>query len=292
MVLIHGVMIHAGDRAGNRENHSIATGPVSATIDSMNAGTWSPEQYLKFKRERTQPSRDLVARIALDSPRRVIDVGCGPGNSTEVLRQRWPGAEITGLDSSAEMIADARSALPEGLWVQADAATFEPEARYDLVFSNAALQWIPDHETLIPRLLEWINDDGVLAMQLPANHGSPIHRALLDTAASEPFAEVCAGCGSLLEYRTPGFYYDLLAARARRVEMWESIYYHEMPDHSSLIEWYKSTGMKPYLARLSDDASRSEFEAAVLERVRPGYPLQQNGRLLYPFRRLFVIAYL
>ena len=257
----------------------------------MSEDRWNPDQYLRFKAERTLPSRDLVARIAIDSPRKVIDVGCGPGNSTAVLRSRWPNAVITGLDSSVEMIADARAGFPDGDWIQADATTFEPDSLFDVVFSNAALQWIPGHKELIPRIGLMVGAGGALAVQLPANRNSAIHRALLETAALPAFAEFCAGCEHLLEYHDPGFYYDLLAVEFPRVDMWETVYFHEMPDHQSLIEWYKGTGMKPFLARLPDNDARGVFEAEVLGRARPGYPLQGNGRLLYPFRRLFFVAH-
>lgn len=257
----------------------------------MSEDKWNPDQYLKFKEERTQPSRDLAGRIRIDSPRTILDVGCGPGNSTAVLRERWPSAEIAGLDSSAEMINDARTRWPNGIWILSDAATYQPTVPYDVVFSNAALQWIPSHDELIPQIAQMVAAGGAFAVQLPANSGSPLHRALHETAASPAYSDLCSGCRNSLVYHRPEFYYDLLTSEFPRVDMWESIYYHEMANHQSLVEWYKGTGMKPFLASLPDDATRAWFETEVLARARPGYPVQANGRLLYPFRRLFFVAY-
>ena len=234
---------------------------------------------------------DLVHRIALEAPATIIDVGCGPGNSTEVLRRRWPAAHVTGLDNSEPMIREAQRAYPLGTWVLGDAAHMDAAQRYDLVFSNAVLQWVPNHAQLIPDLLARVAPRGALAVQVPANWGSPLHQALLAAAAAEPFDAHVAGCRDLLAYHEPAFYYDLLAPRSTRLALWETTYYHELADHRGLIEWYKGSGMRPYLQALPDDALRQAFEAAVLERAQPGYPLQSNGKVLYPFRRVFFVAY-
>ncbi len=256
--------------------------------------SWDPGQYLKFRDERTRPSIDLAARLDLAAPATILDVGCGPGNSTEVLHERWPSARITGLDSSPEMIARAGAAHDWGEWVCADAARFAeggPRERWDLVFSNATLQWIPDHERLVPRLFGLVERGGALAVQVPANFGSPLHQALVRTADDPRWRRFTAGCASRLVYHGPSFYYGLLCGPAERLEVWETSYHHALADHRALVEWYKGTGMRPCLERLPDDASRRGFEDAVLEGCRAAYPPQPDGRIIYPFPRLFFIAY-
>lgn len=256
--------------------------------------TWDPGQYLKFRDERTRPSIDLASRIQLASPAAILDVGCGPGNSTEVLHQRWPTARVTGLDSSEEMIAKARSSHDWGAWIRADAASLAGTAEgtsWDLVFSNATLQWIPDHERLVPALFGLVRPGGALAVQVPANAGSPLHRSLVRTAEDARWSRFTSGCASRLVYHEPSFYYELLCGIAERIDLWETVYYHAMHDHQALIEWYKGTGMRPCLERLRDEPSRQAFETAVLEGCRTEYPVQPNGRVIYPFRRLFFIAY-
>jgi trans-aconitate 2-methyltransferase len=153
------------------------------------------------------------------------------------------------------------------------------------------LQWIPDHEHLVPRLFGLVKPGGALAVQVPANAGSPLHRSLLRTADDPRWRRFTAGCASRLVYHVPPFYSSLLCGPAEHVEVWETIYHHELPDHRALVEWYKGTGMRPCLERLPDETSRGAFEDAVLEGCRADYPVQPNGRVIYPFRRLFFIAY-
>lgn len=252
---------------------------------------WDPNLYLKFADERTQPAIDLAARVALEAPRRIIDIGCGPGNSTAVLRRRWPLAKVTGLDSSAEMIERARRDSPDQEWICEDAARFTADKAYDLVYSNATLQWIPDHDDLIRRLWDGVANGGALAVQVPANQASPLHRALLAVAESKPFRTHLDGARRLFTYRPAGFYYDLLAPNARRYQTWTTEYLHVMQSHQDLMTWYRGTGMRPFLQALADDAERDAFESAVLREARNGYPLQSDGKLLFAFRRLFFVAY-
>jgi trans-aconitate 2-methyltransferase len=252
---------------------------------------WNPEAYLRFADERTQPSYDLAARIEIAHPTRVIDIGCGPGNSTRVLSGRWPGAQIVGLDSSLEMIAKARQTYPRESWILADAADWRSEERYDVVFSNAALQWIPDHSTLLPRLFALLNDGGALAVQVPQNYGSPLYKAVVTVAGRAGWRAATAGCDELLTYHDAAFYYDRLSALAGRVCMWFTTYFHVMAGHQDLIAWYASTGMRPYLERLAGDEERSVFQGQVLEECRAQYPRQQDGKILFPFARLFFVAY-
>jgi trans-aconitate 2-methyltransferase len=221
---------------------------------------WNPGQYLKFGAERTRPSLDLCARIP-GSPGRILDLGCGPGNSTAVLRERWPEAELAGLDSSAEMIAQARASHPAGSWILAGAESYVPPQALDLVFSNAVLQWLPDHPRLLPRLMGWLAPGGCLAVQMPA-----------------------------MSFHEASFYYDLLAPTAQ-VDLWETVYHHPMASHQALIEWYEGTGMRPYLERLPDDAARAAFKAELLEECRGEYPVMADGKVVMPFKRLFFLAW-
>ena len=253
-------------------------------------GKWDPDSYLKFEDERTQPSHDLVSRIDLVRPASIIDIGCGPGNSTMVLRQRWPLSRIIGLDLSPEMIAKAKETYPRENWLMADAAGWECDERFDVVFSNATLQWIPNHEFLIRKLWNLMNISGALAVQVPANTDSPLYQAVSTVSRRNEWKEALSGCGELFTYHDPEFYYDLLSADAKRVYVWRTTYYHLMADHQGLIDWYASTGMRPYLERLAD-SQRHSFREQVLEKIRGRFPRRQDGKILFPFRRLFFIAY-
>ena len=250
---------------------------------------WNPELYLKFDAERTQPSRDLVARIRLERPRRIVDVGCGPGNSTAVLRERFAEAAIVGLDCSEEMIRMAREQYPGGTWICADAAKHEYRGGLDVIFSNAVLQWIPEQESLIDLLVANLAPHGILAVQVPANRQSPLHQATMAVAA-EMWPQETEGCGELLSYREPDFYYDLLTAHGLGIDIWETTYIHVLDSHRDLIAWYKSTGMKIFLNALASPADQERFADLVLERVTPLYRRAADGKVLFPFRRIFFTA--
>jgi trans-aconitate 2-methyltransferase len=253
--------------------------------------SWNPDLYLQFKEERTQPARDLSARIVVEKPKDIVDLGCGPGNSTQVLRDRWPGANILGVDYSYEMIEKANTSCPNGQWLRADLRDWNPEDSWNIVFSNATLQWIPDHRRLIPRVFSLVRPTGVLAVQLPANQDAPLHRALLEVARRNEWKDLTSGCKDLITYHEPGFYYDILSALSPRVFLWKTAYYHVLQNHQGLIEWYSSTGMKTYLDRLPEEKQKVSFRRQVLEACRASYPVQKDGRILYPFERLFFLAY-
>ena len=246
--------------------------------------SWSPSQYLKFSEERTRPCRDLAARVDLAAPHRIIDLGCGPGNSTEVLAERWPAAELTGLDSSADMIAKASAAHPEWTWVAGDIAQWAAGGHhYDLAFSNAALQWVPDHAALFPRLLASAD---VLAVQVPGNWDGPAHRVMREVARRYPLD------GRVREWFThdAAFYYDVLAPHAGRLDLWETEYIHVMDSAEAIVEWYKGTGMRPFLEALDSDADRARFTADYLATIRAAFPARPDGKVLFPFRRIFIVA--
>jgi trans-aconitate 2-methyltransferase len=251
---------------------------------------WNPDQYLKFDTERTQPCRDLVSRIMLRDVHRAIDLGCGPGNSTQVLRDRWPNSDITGLDNSNEMLAAAREAQPQGRWIHGDIGQWAGEAgeRFDLVFSNAAVHWVPDHQSVFPRLLA--RTGAALAVQMPGNLNGPVHRILREISSTTEWRSLL---GSVKNWQAhePEFYYDVLSPLASHVDIWTTEYIHVMKSAEAIIEWYKGTGLRPYLDALKSQTDREKFLAEVLERVRAVYPVRGNGHVLFPFRRVFVIAY-
>jgi trans-aconitate 2-methyltransferase len=252
---------------------------------------WDPESYLRFANERTQPSIDLVSRIRLESPRAVIDIGCGPGNSTQALRRRWPKCDILGLDYSEAMIAKARLDYPNERWMVGDAAKFDAKERYDLVFSNATLQWIPRHEELLPRLFSGAAKGGALAAQIPMFRSMPINIAIETVAGRSEWRQYTASCAGQFTYHDAGFYYGILAGLSEKVDLWETSYVHVLDSYEALIDFCRSTALKPYLERLPSDEARERFEDELLAECKRRYSLQGNGKLLFPFDRLFIMAY-
>jgi trans-aconitate 2-methyltransferase len=251
---------------------------------------WNPSLYLKFQAERTQPSIDLVSRIRLENPMDIIDLGCGPGNSTEILFKRWPKAKVAGLDSSEKMIEQARKDYPGYEWIHADASSYKPGKKFDLVFSNAALQWIPDHQKLIPGIFSWLNPGGILAVQVPANKESPLHIALVKVSRSKRWHDYTRDCAAYIVYHPAEIYYEILSPLSQNFDIWETTYCHILESHKALIEWYRSTGMKTYLEKLPDDKARTDFENEVLSEAVSAYPTQSDNKVIYPFRRLFYMA--
>ncbi len=249
---------------------------------------WDVGQYLRFAGERTRPAVDLVARIELEAPRRIVDLGCGPGNSTAILRARWPDAEITGIDTSAGLLERARSDHAGITFEEGDIANWRPALPYDLVFSNAAVQWVGDHERLIPHLLAGVAPGGCLAVQMPRNHDFQTHALMRQVAAEGPWASRLAGARAPSPVKTPEFYYDLLATRAR-VVIWETDYIQIMPNVAAIIDWLRGTGLGPFLARLDVDEQKPFLDryAALLAEA---YPPRSDGRIMLPYPRLFFIA--
>lgn len=253
--------------------------------------SWNPGEYMRFGDERTRPSVDLAARIAIDSPARVIDLGCGPGNSTRVLRARWPQAQIIGLDSSSDMIEAARADEPDQEWVVADIEGWSAGEPFDVMFSNAALQWVPDHGPLVERLLENVTHGGALAFQIPSAAYATVRTLIHDVALGGPWASRMAGPLGALTMEAPGFYYDHLAPLSRSVDIWETEYFHVMDSAPAIVDWIASTGLRPFLAVLESESEQEAFLADLHARVARAYPRQRDGRVLFPFKRTFVVAY-
>lgn len=252
---------------------------------------WDAELYLKYGSERTQPVRDLLHRIRLTNPARIIDLGCGPGNSTEELRRRWPGSTIVGLDNSAEMIGKAREAFPEGQWEVGDAAAWRAAEPFDLVFSNAMLHWLPDHARLCRHLLEQVAAGGALAVQAPAHYDSPLHREILEVSRDPAWDGRLGAARGALTNHPPAFYYDVLQPHSSLVDVWETTYYHVLAGPEAVLEWFRGTGLRPFLEALGSNEERQRFEGLLLERYAASYPRRPDGKILFPFRRLFFISY-
>lgn len=251
---------------------------------------WSPSQYLKFADERSRPARDLLAAVPLTEIRRAVDIGCGPGNSTELLVQRFPKAEIVGLDSSQEMLAAARQRLPNVGFVEADAATWTPQEPVDLLYANATFQWVPDHRGALRRLFAALPAGGVLAVQMPDNVATePSHTLMRAVAADGPWAAKFAEPIGREAIGTPADYYNLLHAQAARIDVWHTLYNHPLAGAAAIVEMVRSTGLRPYLARLDAD-EQPEFLARYTAKLTEAYPLLADGRVLFRFPRLFIVA--
>ena len=250
---------------------------------------WNPDLYRRFEDERTRPARELLARVPLDSPRRVVDLGCGPGNSTELLVERFPAAEVIGIDNSAAMLESARERLPGCHFELADIAAWAPAEAPDLIYANASLQWVGDHEHLLPRLLRLLAPGGVLAVQMPDNRDEATHRAMRELAAHPLYAPLI-GDGQKLRTELLGLagYYDLLAPLGD-VDLWRTAYQHPMASPARIVEWVRGTGLKPFVDRLSP-ALQASYLAEYERRVDEAYPARTDGKRLLAFPRMFIVA--
>lgn len=249
---------------------------------------WSPALYTRFEDERTRPARDLLAQVPLAAARRVVDMGCGPGNSTELLAERYPAAELVGLDSSPAMLEDARKRLPKAQFELADAITWTPAPGVDLVFANAIYQWVPQHMAVLPKILAALGEGACLAVQMPDNLAEPTHQLMREVAADGPWVARLAGAARS-PLPPPRLYYDALKPFARNVEIWHSIYNHVLADAPAIVEWVKSTGLRPFLDPLSPE-ERTEFVARYTAKIAAAFPPTADGKLLLRFPRLFIVA--
>ena len=249
---------------------------------------WEPDRYLQFADERLRPAQDLLARVPLAAPARVADLGCGPGNVTALLAQRWPRAELIGIDASAAMLDRARRALPEARFEQADIRHWTPAEAPDLIFSNAALHWLDDHPALFPRLLSLLAPGGVLAVQMPGNFDAPSHHLIRELAASPAWADRLAGArmGAVLEMPD---YHRFLAPHCARLNLWETIYWQPLSGPAPVLDWLRGTTLLPYLAALSTD-DQACLLAELAPRLAEAYPPDASGTTLFPFRRIFLVA--
>jgi trans-aconitate 2-methyltransferase len=245
---------------------------------------WSAHQYLKFEDERTRPPRDLLAQVPLNAPRRVADLGCGPGNSTELLVDRFPGAEVVGVDSSPDMLRQARERLPRCTFVEGDLSNWMPGQATELLFGNAVFQWVPDHPNVLARLLQALPPGGVLAVQMPDNTREPAHVLMDKVAASGPWSGKIAN-----DLPRPEDYYDRLRPLCRHLDIWHTHYQHVMANHLGVVEWFKGSALRPFLAPL-DAREREAFTAKYADEIALAYPARYDGKVLLKFPRLFIVA--
>jgi trans-aconitate 2-methyltransferase len=253
--------------------------------------SWSAKQYTSFEKERTRPVRDLLSAVETAGVKRAIDLGCGPGNSTEVLVERFPAAAVGGLDSSPDMIEAARKRLPGLRFDLGSILAWDDEGPFDVILANAVLQWLPDHGVLMPRLVSKLAQGGTLAVQMPDNLEEPAHRLMRQMAASRPWAEKLAAAASARAPRLgPAWYYSMLRPHVSRVDVWITTYHHVLTGGTdAVVEWFKGSGLRPFLAPLdSEETARflAEYRAQMVE----AYPPIADGSVLLPFPRLFIVA--
>jgi trans-aconitate 2-methyltransferase len=250
--------------------------------------SWDPEVYMKFAGERTRPAAELLARVPLSAPERVIDLGCGPGNSTAILAARWPQANIEGLESSPEMIAKARSSGVRATFTEGNVETWKPAAPYNVVFSNATLHWIAKHEVLLPRLMSYVAEGGALAFQVPRNFHEASHVLMREVANNGPWAERLKNARQV-NVHAPSFYYDVLAPLSKSVDIWETEYLHVLDGEDPVLGWVSGTGLRPFVQPLGE-TEREYFIAEYRHLLREAYPRREDGKTLFPFKRLFAVA--
>jgi trans-aconitate 2-methyltransferase len=252
--------------------------------------SWSANQYTKFEDERTRPVRDLLANIPTAEVRSAVDIGCGPGNSTELLHARFPGAAVTGLDSSPDMIAAARKRLPGISFELADISVWREPGPFDVILANAVLQWVPDHARLLPALVARLAPGGTLAVQIPDNAEEPAHRLMNAIAADGPWAAKFAKSEIRFHRHGANWYYGELRPRVARIDIWRTIYHHALAGGAgAVVEWFKGSGLRPFLDPLDED-ERAEFLARYQDGIAAAYPACPDGTVLLPFPRLFIVA--
>ena len=253
---------------------------------------WNPEQYEKFIKDRTQPAIDLANRLEVKEVKRILDLGCGTGNSTRILKDRFSDAMVFGADNSDEMLAKAKKTHPDIEFIHLDVGgdlseVRDMDERFDIVFSNACIQWIPNHKILLPKLMSLIKHGGVLAVQIPIQSEHPVHIIMKELVITSKWKDKL----SQRNYNnlSTSEYYDVLSGISDDFEMWETIYCHRMPNYESIIEWYKGTGLRPYLEQLSE-TDAEDFVSDVYRELKNRYKIQSNGEIMFRFPRLFFIA--
>ncbi len=252
--------------------------------------SWSAEQYSKFESERNRPVLDLLAHIPTNDVNTASDIGCGPGNSTELLRDKYPLAQITGMDSSADMIDAARKRLPDIQFELADISTWKEDGPFDIILANAALQWVPDHGNLFPALINKLSKGGSLAVQMPDNFDEPSHRLMREVAANDLWKDKLASASKRVARETADWYFKKLRDTVSKLDIWRTTYYHPLSGGAdAIVEWFKGTGLQPYLNPLSEN-ERAEFIKQYKDAVAKVYTVYADGTVLLPFPRLFIIA--
>ncbi|MBL6937569.1 MAG: trans-aconitate 2-methyltransferase [Alphaproteobacteria bacterium] len=249
---------------------------------------WNPQTYLAFADERTRPAGELLARIPDEHPARVIDLGCGPGNSTALLAHRWPRAHLEGLDSSPQMLEQAHKSGVTAHWIEGDVAAWRAHEPYDVIYSNATYQWVGDHEHLLPRLMGFVKSGGTFAFQVPHNMDAPSHALMREVAAQGPWAGKLANVREIAVLKAEA-YYDVMRPHALGVDIWETEYLQVLHGEDAVYHWVSGTGLRPFVQAL-DGAEREGFIAAYKAKLNAAYPMRADGTTLFPFKRLFAVA--
>ena len=250
---------------------------------------WDPKLYSTFAVPRLRPALDLLARIDHPAPARVVDLGCGTGNVTRILAGRWPDAQTAGIDSSAEMLAAAAETGSAIAWSRADIGAWTAPGPVDVLFSNAALHWLGDHAALFPRLAAMVASGGVLAVQMPHNHYAASHAVMAEAAAAGPWADILAPLAARFPVGEPDFYYDLLAPLAQALDIWQTEYLHVLDGDDPVVKWTMGTALRPLLDAVAEPW-RGQFLEEYRARIAHAYPRRADGKTLFPFRRLFMVA--
>lgn len=252
--------------------------------------TWDPKTYLAFHAERTRPAADLLARVPLEAPAKIADLGCGPGNSTALLAARWPHAHIDGIDSSPHMLESARQSGVPADWILADLAKWQTSERYTLLFSNATLQWLPNHAQLLPQILGHLAPGGVVAMQMPRNFHQPSYTLMHRVAEGQPWQHKFAAVRDVTNVLAPEDYFALLEPYCEHIDVWETAYIHVLSGEDAVFHWFSGTGLRPFSEALNE-TEREDFLTRYREAVAQAYPRRPSGVTLLPFRRLFFVAH-
>ncbi|TDF81506.1 trans-aconitate 2-methyltransferase [Pseudomonas sp. H9] len=250
--------------------------------------TWSATQYSTFENERTRPVRDLLAALPQRQIYNAVDLGCGPGNSTQVLAERFPGAQVSAIDSSEDMLRAARQRLANIEFTLGDIGTWTAPQGVDVILANASLQWLPDHALLYPHLARQLTEGGHLAIQTPDNLDEPAHAQAREIASRGPWADKIAAVKHPPRH-TAAYYYDVLSPHCREVQVWRTTYHHPLADAQAVVEWFKGSALRPYLAALNV-SEQADFLQYYLQAMEQSYPAAADGKVLLPFPRLFIVA--
>lgn len=250
---------------------------------------WNPQQYLTFEGHRLRPAIDLLSRVPLQAPTDIVDLGCGTGNITRIIHERWPHARVVGIDSSAAMLTKARQADIVVEWQEQDLGDWRPQQRFDLIYSNAALHWLPDHEKLFPRLMGYLKPGGHFAVQMPGNFTAPTHTLVYEAARSGPWRDTLEPLIKPPPVMELADYYWVLAPHSEQLDIWETTYIQLLEGENPVAEWTKGSWLKPFLDALREP-EKGQLEAEYRRRILEAYPAGANGKTLLPFRRIFIVA--
>ncbi|WP_299378974.1 trans-aconitate 2-methyltransferase [uncultured Kiloniella sp.] len=251
---------------------------------------WNTDQYLQFEDLRTRPAYELLNRVSIDKPETVVDLGCGPGNSTELLKRKFPSAAILGVDSSPKMLEEAKKRLPDAEFALDNIAMWHPQEKADVIFANASLQWVTGHSDLFPRLMQCLKPGGILAVQMPDNLSEPTHALMREVASEGPWTEMLSEAVKSREtIGSCADYYNWVTDQSDVIDIWRTSYEHVLVDAEGIVDWFKSTGLRPFLGPLNDQ-ERTAYLEQYLGKIKQVYKPLKDGRVLLTFPRLFVVA--